>query len=167
GVAESSTVVICAPHGECLGERGVFFDHHALLEASIRVPLIWKSPAGILRAPGEEIGGMFDLIDVFPTLVDSLGLPLPAGLAGASRGPSLPDGTHIPAHPSGGGGGEPVALAPRWHRHPRASQRGGEPAPLHALRDGAAVEAPHGVPRPPPLGRMGVARRRPSASRPP
>lgn len=100
GIAESSTVVICAPHGECLGERGVFFDHHALLEASIRVPLIWKSPAGILRAPGAEIGGMFDLIDVFPTLVDSLGLPLPAGLAGASRWPSLRDGTDIPAHPS-------------------------------------------------------------------
>ena len=100
GIAEQSTVLVCAPHGECLGERGVFFDHHALLEASIRVPLIWKSRAGALRAPGAEIGGIFDLIDVFPTLVESLGLPVPVGLAGASRWSSLRDGTDIPPHPS-------------------------------------------------------------------
>ena len=100
GLAERSTVLVCSPHGECLGERGVFFHHHTLLEASLRVPLIWKAPAGTLRAPGGEIGGVFDLIDVFPTLMDSLGLPVPPGLAGVSRWAPLRDGFDIAPHPS-------------------------------------------------------------------
>jgi arylsulfatase A-like enzyme len=100
GLAERSTVVVTSPHGEVLGERGVYFHHHTLMEASLRVPLIWKPAAGALGAPGAEIGGVFDLIDLFPTLVDSLGLPVPVGLAGASRWTSLRDGTDIAPHPS-------------------------------------------------------------------
>ena len=100
GLAERSTVVVLSPHGEVLGERGVYFHHHTLMEASLRVPLIWRAPAGALRFPGAEIGGVFDLIDVFPTLVESLGLPVPGGLAGVSRWPLLRDGLDVPPHPS-------------------------------------------------------------------
>ncbi|HKZ05111.1 MAG TPA: sulfatase-like hydrolase/transferase [Methylomirabilota bacterium] len=100
GLAERSTVIVCAPHGEVLGERGVYFHHHTLMEASLRVPLIWKAPAGVLRYPGAEIGGVYDLIDVFPTLMDALGLPVPAGLAGVSRWPVMRDGLDIAPHPS-------------------------------------------------------------------
>jgi arylsulfatase A-like enzyme len=100
GLAERSTVIVLSPHGEVLGERGVYFHHHTLMEASLRVPLIWKAPVGALRYPGAEIGGVFDLIDVFPTLVDSLGLPVPAGLAGVSRWAVMRDGLDIPPHAS-------------------------------------------------------------------
>ena len=47
GLGERSTVIVCSPHGEVLGERGVYFHHHTLMEASLRVPLIWKAPAGV------------------------------------------------------------------------------------------------------------------------
>lgn len=100
GLAERSTVIVLSPHGEVLGERGVYFHHHTLMEASLRVPLIWKAPAGALRFSGAEIGGVYDVIDVFPTLADSLGLPVPSGLAGVSRWPSMRDGLDIPPHPS-------------------------------------------------------------------
>jgi arylsulfatase A-like enzyme len=100
GLAERSTVIVFSPHGEVLGERGVYFHHHTLMEASLRVPLIWKGAGGALRVPGAEIGGVFDLIDVFPTLVESLGLPVPGGLAGVSRWGALRDGDAIPPHAS-------------------------------------------------------------------
>jgi len=146
GLAERSTVIVCSPHGECLGERGVFFAHQTLLEASLRVPVIWKPAAGSLRAPGAEIGGVFDLIDLFPTLMESLALPVPAGLAGASRWSSLRDGTDIPRHPSVAVGQHGAMLAltmPPWklltvYRDHRVSEewawRAGERA-LHDLRD--------------------------------
>jgi len=146
GIAERSTVIVCSPHGECLGERGVFFAHHTLLEASLRVPVIWKPAVGSLHAPGAEIGGVFDLIDVFPTLVESLGLPVPAGLAGASRWASLRNGTDIPLHPSVAVSQHGAMLAltlPPWklltvYRDHRVSEewawRAGDRA-LHDLRD--------------------------------
>lgn len=100
GLYELSTIVFLSPHGEVLGERGIHFHHHTLMEASLRVPLIFKPAAGAGHAPGAEIGGIFDLIDVFPTLVDALGLPVPSGLAGVSRWMHLRDGSDIPPHPS-------------------------------------------------------------------
>jgi iduronate 2-sulfatase len=100
GLEERGTVIVFSPHGEVLGERGVYFHHHALMEAALRVPLIWKAAHGVLRSPGAESGGVFDLIDVFPTLVESLGLPVPPGLAGVSRWASIRDGTDILPHPS-------------------------------------------------------------------
>lgn len=100
GLTDTTTMVVFSPHGEVLGERGIYFHHHTLMEASLRVALIWKAATGALRAPGAEIGGVFDLIDVFPTLTESLGLPVPTGVAGVSRWAALRDGGEIPPHPS-------------------------------------------------------------------
>jgi hypothetical protein len=100
GLYDRTTIVFLSPHGEVLGERGVYFHHHTLMEASLRVPLIFKPAAMAGHAPGAEIGGIFNLIDVFPTIVEALGLPVPSGLAGASRWCQLRDGADIPPHAS-------------------------------------------------------------------
>lgn len=97
---ERSMLVFLSPHGEALGERGVYFHHHTLMEASLRIPVIVKPPASAAAARGARIGGVFDSVDVFPTLVEALGLPVPPAPAGRSRWPQLRDGSDIPPHES-------------------------------------------------------------------
>ncbi|MEQ1565612.1 MAG: sulfatase [Myxococcota bacterium] len=81
-------VVLTADHGENQGENGLFFEHGPdLSDASVRVPLVISGP-GV--TPGRD-GGVARLEDVAPTLLTLTGLPVPAGLDGASLlGPRAP-----------------------------------------------------------------------------
>jgi arylsulfatase A-like enzyme len=98
GLLENTLVVICADHGESLGEHDYWFEHgrHAY-EATCRVPLMVRFPDSFddRPAPGLRTADM-SLVDVFPTLIDVLRLPRlrPTGTAlssirGKSRAPAL------------------------------------------------------------------------------
>ncbi len=85
-LADNTIVIYASDHGEMAGEKGawqksVFFD------ASSKVPLImrWASnfPAGQHRK--EPVG----LIDLFPTLCDFAGIPVPDECGGISLKPLL------------------------------------------------------------------------------
>lgn len=104
GLFESTTLVVTSPHGELLGEGGVWFHHHTLLEAALSVPLLIKpghTPAGapIAFRPGSRPGGDFALVDLLPTLASMWGLPIPPGLDGTSRWAELSRGAPVPEHP--------------------------------------------------------------------
>jgi arylsulfatase A-like enzyme len=79
GLAGNTAVVFVADHGELL------YDHRLVAkglpyEGSARVPLLLKLPGAapaVVEAPVE-------LRDLFPTLCDAAGVPIPAGLDGAS-----------------------------------------------------------------------------------
>ncbi|MEX2029746.1 MAG: sulfatase [Anaerolineales bacterium] len=88
---DSSLIVFTAPHGEILGESSVPLHHHALRECVLRVPLIVKWPAGEgpRPEPGSRVRSGFNLVDLAPTVLDSLGSPVPDGLDGRSRWPEL------------------------------------------------------------------------------
>jgi len=83
GDFDRTLVIVTSDHGESLGEHDYFFEHGAYLyDPTVRVPLILTAP-GRLR-PGRMVESQARTIDIFPTIVDLLGLPAPEGLQGIS-----------------------------------------------------------------------------------
>jgi hypothetical protein len=99
GAFDASTIAFTSPHGELYGEGGHHVHHHAPLEPVLRTPLVIKPPAGAGVAAGTGVGGVFDAVDLMPTLLDLLGRPVPA-TEGTSRAPELREGRPIAAHES-------------------------------------------------------------------
>ncbi|MES2639446.1 MAG: sulfatase [Myxococcota bacterium] len=82
GWAEDTLIVVTADHGESLGEHGRTFCHGSLYETDLHVPMVVWGPG---RVPaGAHVTAETNHVDVLPTLLDYAGLPIPAGLHGAS-----------------------------------------------------------------------------------
>ena len=104
GLAEKTLVVVTADHGEAFRERGVEGHARRVYRESTEVPLILGLPFRL--EPGVVVTSRSRNIDVWPTVLDLLGLPqaeavdgrslLPELLASA-RGEPLPE----PAGPTG------------------------------------------------------------------
>ncbi len=73
GRYDASTIVFTSDHGEGLGQHG-WMDHGPIFEEDLHVPLILKLPAG--AQGGARLGRLATLVDVLPTLVETLDLPL-------------------------------------------------------------------------------------------
>ncbi len=87
GRLDGTVVVFVADHGENFGEGGLFFEHgDNAHDAGLRVPLIFSGP-GI--EPAKRDGGAVSLVDVMPTALALLGLPVPDGLDGCDLSPRL------------------------------------------------------------------------------
>ena len=93
GLEERTLVLITSDHGEGLGERDAHgepvFGHRHLYDSHLLVPLIGAWPDG--RAGGSRISSQVRLIDVTPTVLDSVGLEIPEGLDGVSLLPLVED----------------------------------------------------------------------------
>ncbi len=80
GLDENTIVVLWSDHGWNLGEHGLWCKH-CCYETSMRIPLI-------VRAPGKQQGvssfALVETIDLYPTLCEAAGLPLPQHLEGKS-----------------------------------------------------------------------------------
>ena len=77
GLLENTLVVVCADHGESLGEHDYWFEHgRYAYEATCRVPLLVRFPDGFedRPEPGRRESDIA-LADLFPTLIDVLRLP--------------------------------------------------------------------------------------------
>lgn len=84
GLAESTIVVLWGDHGWSLGEHGLWAKHSPFNLAT-RIPLI-------VRAPGATAGyapGLVESVDIYPTLVELAGLPVPGHLQGESFAAAL------------------------------------------------------------------------------
>lgn len=80
-LAESTLVVLTADHGEGLGDHDYFFQHGWLAdEGSIAIPLAMRLPRRI--PAGARIESPVSLVDVAPTLLGGLGLPVPRAMEG-------------------------------------------------------------------------------------
>jgi arylsulfatase A-like enzyme len=83
GSLERTIVVFVADHGESLGEHGVLYRHVGLHDTTTHVPLMIRWPAGggeradEGRPRGRRIHGLVQTIDLFPTLLAAVGLPVP------------------------------------------------------------------------------------------
>jgi arylsulfatase A-like enzyme len=80
GYLENSIVVILGDHGDGLGEKGHFGHTRTLYQEEIRIPLLIYDPEKS-RYRNSEFASQ---IDVAPTIVDRLGLPVPASWQGRS-----------------------------------------------------------------------------------
>lgn len=82
GAAERTTVIMTSDHGELLGERGLWCKSF-MFEESVRVPMIVAGPdvpAGVVSDT------QVNLVDIAPTVTDSLGITAMADIDGRSLG---------------------------------------------------------------------------------
>lgn len=79
-------IVYTSDHGEMLGEHGVW-EKTSFYEGSARVPLLLRWPRRF--AGGRTVSRNVSLCDLFATLCDCAGLPVPPGLDSRSLRPLL------------------------------------------------------------------------------
>ena len=87
GELDNTIVVFTSDHGELLGDHGLLYKGCRFFEGLTHVPLIMSYPGrwnSSLRA-----NGLVELIDLAPTLLDAIGLPVPADMQGRSLVPVL------------------------------------------------------------------------------
>ncbi len=132
----NTVIVYAADHGESIDEHGETTHGIFLYGATLDVPLIIAPPPGAtigsppLTLNGRRVRGLARLVDITPTLLDLIGLPVPSGLDGVSLLPmaaleaTAASSSAAPAKAEGGEGGEdaivgPVSVAetyyPRFH----------------------------------------------------
>ena len=86
GLADDTIVVLWGDHGWKLGEHNSWCKQ-TNYEIDTRVPLIIRSPRA--KANGESCPALVEFVDVYPTLCELAGLPLPGDLEGRSVAPLL------------------------------------------------------------------------------
>jgi len=88
---EQTTVIFWGDHGYKLGEHCDWFKQDNY-EDSTRFPLIVKPAGGLahsLAARGQMIEQLVEEVDIFPSLIDLVGIPVPQSLQGTSWVPLL------------------------------------------------------------------------------
>src|SRR6185436_5961292 len=73
-------VVVAADHGEALGGHGETTHGVFLYEESLHVPLVIRLPQR--RAAGARVTTRVRLADIAPTVLESVGLPVPREMRG-------------------------------------------------------------------------------------
>ncbi len=83
GVYDNSLIIVTADHGEYFGEHGLWMHGVGAYEEVYRVPLIVKYPRSAER---KREDGWVQTIDIFPTVLEVLGLPVPNNIQGQVLG---------------------------------------------------------------------------------
>lgn len=95
---EKTIIVFWGDHGYHLGEKGKWSKHNSLYEVGARVPLIIA--ARNTKQAGKNSPRTVQLLDMYPTLVELCGLPMPEGQQGHSLAPLLKNPTAQWNHPA-------------------------------------------------------------------
>ncbi len=88
GLREKTIVVLLGDHGYHLGENGIF-TKMTNFELGTHAPLIVSVPGQ--KTAGQRTRALVEFVDVYPTLAELAGLPLPPHLEGKSFKPLLDD----------------------------------------------------------------------------
>ena len=88
GQDRDTLVVFMSDHGEMLGDHGIYFKGPHFYDCQMRVPLVIRWPGGSVNA-GRRIGGLVELVDLAPTLLDAGQLEIPQRMQGKSLLPML------------------------------------------------------------------------------
>ncbi|MCZ6678057.1 MAG: sulfatase-like hydrolase/transferase [Candidatus Poribacteria bacterium] len=86
GQADNTIVVFTSDHGEMVGDHGIL-GKTVMYEESVKVPMLMRVP--MLGVAQKRISGNFSHIDLVPTLLKLMGVPIPENLQGESRVPVL------------------------------------------------------------------------------
>jgi len=93
GIYDDTLIVMAADHGEGLGDHGEKAHATFVYNSTMHVPLIVRLPGG--RGAGRVVRDLASPMDIAPTILEALGIPLPEGmqgvsLLGATRGGRVP-----------------------------------------------------------------------------
>ncbi len=95
GLADSTVTLFTVDHGDHLGERGMY-QKFELYEPASRVPLVIRDPG----AEPHRIEATASHLDVVPTVLELLGLPVPEGLDGRSLADAVRTGVELGDRPA-------------------------------------------------------------------
>lgn len=87
GLYDRALITMMSDHGESLGAHGESMHGIFLYDETIRVPLLFKLPGELLA--GRRVPSRVRLVDVAPTLLSMLSLPLPPTFQGESLVPLM------------------------------------------------------------------------------
>ena len=99
GVYDRTLVILTSDHGEGRGEHQESTHSLLIYESTLRVPLIIKAPGG---RSATRIPQRVSTIDVMPTVLDWLGLPIPEDIQGQSLARFLDPVEPVPTMGTGG-----------------------------------------------------------------
>ncbi len=87
GLAKNTIIVLWGDHGYHLGDHSIWCKH-TNFEQATHSPLIIAAPG---HPHGQKAEGLVESVDIFPTLCELAGLPVPTALEGESLVPMLKD----------------------------------------------------------------------------
>lgn len=87
GIADNTLVIFHSDHGSMLGDHGIYEKGPYFYDSLMRVPLIMRFP-GKYKG-GQKISSLVELTDLAPTVLETCGLTVPAGMQGRSLMPVL------------------------------------------------------------------------------
>jgi arylsulfatase A-like enzyme len=85
GLDKNTIVMLWGDHGWSLGEHGLWCKH-STFDVAMRAPLLVRVPG---KSGGKRIGALTEFVDIYPSLCELAGLPLPDHLQGDSFVPLL------------------------------------------------------------------------------
>ena len=87
GLYDKAVIAVAADHGESLGEHGELTHSIFLYDATIHVPLLLKLPGN--RSAGQRVDAAASLVDLAPTLLNSMEKTAPPAMQGRSLLPLI------------------------------------------------------------------------------
>jgi arylsulfatase A-like enzyme len=93
GELDSTIVIITADHGEGLTDHDEPTHSLLIFDSTMHVPLIIRPPGG---RPSSRIAPIASIVDIAPTLLDMLGIEIPAEVQGRSLVPVMGGGADWP-----------------------------------------------------------------------
>jgi len=83
---DNSIVIAMGDHGEQFYEHG-HTSHHGVFEELIHIPLAISTPGD--RAKGKQVDSLVSQLDILPTILDCLGIPVPETCQGKTLRPLI------------------------------------------------------------------------------
>jgi arylsulfatase A-like enzyme/Tfp pilus assembly protein PilF len=108
GLLEKTIVVVIGDHGESLGDHGESTHGFFVYQSVLHVPLVVRAPYDALRR--RRVADLVRTIDVMPTVLDLLDLPVPENVDGQSVVPLMTGAAR-----EMGLGAYAEAVYPRYH----------------------------------------------------
>jgi arylsulfatase A-like enzyme/tetratricopeptide (TPR) repeat protein len=91
GLSDRTIIVVVGDHGESLGDHGESTHGFFIYDSTTHVPLVIRAP--FARTGPRKVSDPVRSVDVMPTVLDLLGVPEPAGMAGVSLVPLMTGAT--------------------------------------------------------------------------
>lgn len=86
GLYDKTMIIVTGDHGESLGEHGIIGHGAAYYDEFIHVPLVIKMP---YQKEGKELDEIVESIDIFPTILEVVGMKEPFNIHGKSLVPVM------------------------------------------------------------------------------
>jgi arylsulfatase A-like enzyme len=82
-LSDTTLLIFTSDHGESLTEHNYYFDHSVCLyDEDLKVPMIFRFPDR--KGAGSRYADVVQLVDIFPTVLSYLGIPMPGNMDGVS-----------------------------------------------------------------------------------